>query len=135
MGIQVPSRVLLGSSPSTWVSVPICGKMVSPLAFKVRFPGDSQSLCQIPRFVYHTNTKQKKTVEDRQSRLQNKRMIMGKEGSCIGVNGLNIPEDITSLSVFAPNHRVPNYVSHKLTQQGGETEESIDGLKVSTPLC
>ena len=109
--------------------------MISPLAFKVRFPGDSQSLCQIPRFIYHTNTKQKKTVEDRQSRLQNKRMIMGKEGSCIGVNGLNIPEDITSLSVFVPKHRVPNYVSHKLTQQGGETEESIDGLKVSTPLC
>ena len=49
MGIQVPSRVLLGSSPSTWVSVPICGKMVSPLASKVKFPGDSQSLCQIPR--------------------------------------------------------------------------------------
>ena len=118
----------MGFSPNLW-------QMISPLAFKVRFPADSQSLCQIPRFVYHTNTKQKKTVEDRQSRLQNKKMIMGKEGCCIGVKGLNFPEDITSLSVFVPKHRVPNYVSHKLTQQGGETEESIDGLKVSTPLC
>ena len=74
-------------------------------------------------------------MEDRQSRLQNKKMIMDKEGNCIGIKGLDFPEDTTSLSVFVPKHRVPNYVSHKLTQQGGETEESIDGLKVSTPLC
>ena len=108
--------------------------MVSPLASDVKFLGGSQSLCQIPRFIYHTNTKQKKTVEDRQSRLQNRKTIMDKEGNCIGIKGLHFPEDITSLNVFVPNHRVPKYVCRKLTQQGGETEESIEGLKVSTHL-
>ena len=59
---------------------------------------------------------------------------MDKEGNCIRIKGLNVPEDIATLNVFVPNHRVPKYVCHKLTQQGGETEESIEGLKVSTPL-
>ena len=39
-------------------------------------------------------------MEDRQSRLQNKKMIMDKEGNCIGIKWLDFPEDITSLSVF-----------------------------------
>ena len=89
---------MLGSSPSTWGSVPICGKWFHHWPPKSNSLGVLSPYARSPGF-YTILTLNKENC-GRQSRLQNKNMIMDKEGNCIGIKGLDFPEDTTSLSVF-----------------------------------
>ena len=75
--------------------------------------------------IFHANGKQKKTgvailISDKID-LKIKKIIRDKEGNYIMIKGSIQEEDITTVNIYVPNIRAPQYIRQTLTDIKGET--------------
>ena len=87
--------------------------------------------------IFHANRKQKKAgvailISDKID-LKIKKIIRDKEGNYIMIKGSIQEEDITTVNIYVPNIRAPQYIRQTLTDIKGETDRNtIIGRDFST---